>query len=481
MTDLKNTVEFEETVQALDKELSTSSLWSGRFSNSNLRTALLDMFSLFLTSNQFASEAAMMESFVHLARRNSSVYAGTMFLGVRITRRTPAGTTCEFHNKGQSDFTINKWDTFQIGDRTYFARKTHILGADEKMEVDLFEGLVKTKTFEPTGESFNKLFLEEEGFIVSDSDLEVVSIDPDTGITYTWSRTDQNMFSLTPEDYVYFDVTTGKGDVSLIFGDGTFGKIPPATHSMHVKYAVTSGVFGNNGLSGQKVTVSEKTVEAATITNVSGGGGVKDPDYYRTYAPIAHRSQGSFSDFGSWVSQIMLYPGVADCVVQSQRDIAPDDQRWMGVVRVCILPQYGTWGGVTGENPTSAKWTEFLEWLQPKTFLNIQPYNPSAIMTDIEIDVYLNQGYHKDEWEKKCTNLIQQLFVRNKNTLGKRLSRSDLDDAIKLDTEDRRRQEIDYVIIRSPEEDVIPSSQLQYVSPRSIKVNVQESERRDLL
>lgn len=480
-TDIRTTVEFEETVTALEEELSKSSLWSGRFSQSNLRTAILDTFSIFLTSNQFASEASLLESFVHLARRNSSVYAGTMFLGVRITRRTPAGTTAEFHNKGQNEFIINKWDTFQIGDKTYFSRKTCIIGADEKMEVDLFEGLVKTKVFEPTGETFHKLFLEEEGFIVSDTDMEITSIDSDSGMVYTWSRTDENMFSLTPNDYVYFDVTTGKGDVSIIFGDGTFGKIPPANHKLQVKYAVTSGVFGNNGLSGQKVTVANKTIEATTITNVAGGGGVKDPDYYRTYAPIAHRSQGSFSDFGSWLSQIMLYPGVADCVVQSQRDIAPDDQRWMGVVRVCILPQYGTWGGVTGANPTSPKWTEFLDWIKTKTFLNIQPYNPSAIMTDIEIDVHLNAGYRSDEWKKKCEGFVQKLFIRNKNTLGKRLSRSDLDDAIKLDTDKRRRKEIDYLIIRSPEEDVVPSSELQYVNPRSIRINVYESERGGIL
>ncbi len=481
MSDIKTTVEFEETVQALDAELSKSSLWSGRFAQSNLRTAILDMFSIFLTSNQFASEASLLESFVHLARRNSSVYAGTMFLGVRITRRTPAGTTCEFHNKGQAEYTINKWDTFQIGESTYFSRKTYIISANEKVEVDLFEGLVRTKVFTPNGETFTKLFLQEEGFTVSDSDMDVESIDGDTGIVSSWTRTEENLFTLTPTDLSYFDITTGKGDVSIIFGDGTFGAIPKSTDSIRVTYAITSGVFGNNGLSDQKVTVPTKTVEARTISNVAGGGGVKDPEYYKTYAPIAHRSQGSFSDYGSWVSQIMLYPGVADCVVQSQRDIAPDDQRWMGVIRVCILPQFGTWGGVSGANPTSAKWTEFLKWISEKTFLTIQPYNPSAIMTDIIIDVYLNSGYRKEEWQKKCETLVQKLFVRNKNTLGKRLSRSDLDDALKLDESKRRRKEIDYVIIRSPEEDVVPSSQLQYVNPRNIRINMYESERRELL
>lgn len=483
MADIKQTIEFEETVQEFDRELEESGLWGGRLANSNLRTALVDTFSLFLTSNQFMSEASLRESFIQYARRNSSVYAGTIFLGVRIGRRSPAGTTIEVTNKGQSLFTINKWDEFGIGDKTFFSRETRLISPNETIEMNVYEGMVRRKRVQLQGVEFEKILLEEKGFTVADMDLEVITEDKETGSRHVWNKHDKTLFTLSSIDRAYFDITTGDGDVCISFGDGKFGRVPSTKEIVEITYAVTSGIYGNGGLSGQKVTLADKTVYGVTTSNVSGGAGIKSPEYYKQYAPVAHRSQGNLFDFGSWKSQIMLYSGVADCVVQSQRDVAPLDPNWMNVVRVCVLPQYGSWGGKAGANPKSAKWDEFLSWIRSKTYLTVQPYNPQALITDIVVDVALNPGYRKEEWEKRCSLLVQRLFIRNKNTLGKRLSSSDIHDAIKFDAEDenRRRKEIDYVVVREPAEDIIPSSSLEFVQPRNIRVNVFPSERKEIL
>lgn len=474
---MKNTVEFQETVDELDRELENSNLWGGRLANSTMRTAILDAFALMLTSNQFHTEAAMMESFIQIARRTSSRYAGTLFLGVRIPRRMPAGVTASIYREDTDHF-LSMYSHFSVDGKTFFNREARSFDQGDTYEMDLYEGIVRTKSFDVgEGETFLKLRMNEPNFVIAETDVQVEVEDLETETRTLWTRHDGSLLELTDDSQSYFDITDSDGDLVLMFGDGKYGKIP--TGRVHVRYVVTSGIYANNSTS--DLSVQRDGYSGHTTTAISGGAGVKDSQYFADYAPVAHRSKQGLSDFGSWKAAVMLYAGVADCTIQSQRHIAPNDKDWMSVVRVAVLPKYGSWGGAQGANPKSAKWEEFLEYMSSKTYLVIQPYNPRAIFAEIDVEVALNRGYSTDEWKSRIESDLRKLFERKDGTLGKRLSRTDISDIITLDEDGNRRREIDYVVVNSPTEDIVPASDLEYVQPREIKVRVKRSERKEIL
>lgn len=479
--DIRHTPEFQQTVQLLEKELDATSSWGGRLANSTIRSAVVDVFALFLSSNEFSSIAAMRESFIQLSKRSSSAYAGAIFLGVRLTRRSPSVTRVEIKNPTSEDIYIGKYSPAVIGKTKFFCRESRTIPARSSAFLDYFEGIVRRKEFDGSEAEFFKVTLGEPDWVIGNEDIIVFTENKETKELKEWKLHSSGFFNARSDDRIFFDTTKSDGDVVLTFGDGNFGKKVSADEKIIVQYIITSGVYGNNGAERQAVVFEDKRINGFTTAAASGGTGVKSADYYRQYAPIAHRSSGEFHDFGSWKANLLLYPGIADVVVRGQRDIAPLDPAWQGVVQVAVLPQVGTWGGQSGANPKSPKWDTFLKYLQSKTNLIVQGFNPTQIYADLNIRVALNAGYSTEEYYPIIERAIKKLFLRNDTTLGKRLSRSDIDDAIKYDESKQRREAIDYIEILSPSEDIIPSDVLTYVALRNLNLNVVSSERKEIL
>ena len=178
----------------------------------------------------------------------------------------------------------------------------------------------------------------------------------------------------------------------------------------------------------------------------------------------------------------MKYPGVADCTIMSQRDIAPNDPSWMNVVRVCILPiGSATWGG-DNPNPRSAIWNDFVTYAQQRIgpHITIQTYNPKKILVDLNVEVSVQDWVNLQEMKATLREAIIQLFKRKPGMLGKRFSKSDVIDVCKfIPDEDTRRDGVDYVEVLSPTNDLEPDSKLEYVTLNSLNVFVKYTERED--
>ncbi len=479
--EIRRTPEFEATVRLLEEELNATTQWGGRLANSTIRSAVVDVFALFLSSNEFSSIAAMRESFIQLSKRNSSAYAGAIFLGVRLARRNPAITPVEISNLSSEDIFLPAYKQVVIGKSKFFCRESRTLKAKEKTTLDFYEGIVRTKEFNGSDEPFFKIKVGEPDWVIGNEDVRVMTRDNETKALTEWNLKSEGFFDATANDRIFFDTTTSDGDLCITFGDGLFGRRVSSSETVIVNYIITAGLYGNNGAANQTVVFDDPRLTGRTTQAAQGGTGIKSADYYRNYAPIAHRSAGKFSDFGSWKANILLYPGVADVVVRGQRDIAPLDPAWQGVVQVAVLPQVGTWGGQTGANPKSAKWDSFIKWLQSRTNLVVQGFNPVPIYTDVNVRVALKSGYSPEEFKPVYEKAIKRLFLHNDTTLGKRLSRSDIHDAISIDDELNKRMEIDYLEVISPSEDIVPSDVLTYVKLRTLNLIVVKSERKEIL
>jgi len=479
----KVTVNFEESVAELLSKFSDSLPWANKL-KSNVGTVLTDMIAGTATNNQFYIEFAAREAFLKTAKRYSSVYALTRSLGVRIVRRTSAKTTVSVQNTSTSQIFIPAYDSFELEGRPFYNREGLMFEPAEVKQFVLFEGIIQRKELKLSELATNSLeiIVGEPGFVISDDDVRVFTTDP-TGTMTEWTRHDGSLFELNSEDTKFFDATTGDGDVSLLFGDGTFGSVPGSDSTLTIVYAITSGTDGNQGLSGLKVNYAKNDlITGQNIESIFGGTGIKDKVYYKKYAPFMYNSKKRMVSPSDWHGNIGLYPGVGDLSILSQRDIAPNDPSWQNVVRVCILPENGSsWGG-QNPSPESAVWTEFLKWAKKRVRPNttIQPWNPSKILTDIVVEVAVFEEVDTQLMKDLLTTVISGMFTHTPGTLGKAFTRSDLDEAIKYD-DDQRRDGIDYVKIVSPIEDIEPSTRLEFVSPKSITVLVRYTERESFL
>ena len=82
------------------------------------------------------------------------------------------------------------------------------------------------------------------------------------------------------------------------------------------------------------------------------------------------------------------------------------------------------------------------------------------------------------ETQTALRSAIIELFKRRPGMLGKRLSISDVSHICKVDPEtEKARPGIDYVKVITPTTDIVPASNLEYITLNSLNVFVKYTER----
>jgi hypothetical protein len=456
--------DFDGAVEDLQTRLRQKGTWNEMLPADAGQT-LIEIGAAGVTFNQFAIEQSIREAFPDNAQRESSIYAVTRMLGVRIARKLPASYSVNMFNEVVDSngvpqpFSIPPYSQFKIGGSLYYNRDTISLPAGGGGTYTIHQGEIRQKTFISTGEAFQEFYLDEQGFVVANDDVSVTVRNPNSGSTSLWLPTDEPLWLAGPDDLVYYDNTSGLGDAILTFGNSTHGSVPPVNHEIVVTYPVTNGASQTISLLATDVVlVSNKDIRGRTI-NASSGGDEKPPIYYKTFGSQIHRARGRAISVPDYRAIIIGYPGVADVIAQGQRDIAPGDPTWMNVVRVCVLPQDSDdWGGIN-PNPTSPAWEVFMEWLSPKLHgaVQVQKYNPSKIPVEIQLNLVLFPQAKASETVTKARAAITALFDKGPTTLGKRISLSDIITASKVEG-------VDYVELLNPTADIVPSDKLRYVT-----------------
>lgn len=462
--------DFESLVLQLQVFLNARATWSDLLTSSTGQT-LIEMMAAVGAFNQFAIESAAREGFLEQAVRASSVYAIVRMLGVRISRKTPAGTDVALTRSGDATYpmVIRRFTQFTVNGRPFFNREsvTFASGSAQAAPITLYEGQIKTQTIAADSTSFREIFLNEPGFGVSDSDIEVILSNPSLGTSDLWSPIVDGIWTAEPTDKVYYDSTAGDGDVVLAFGDGHSGFLPGLGNNITINYAVTTGTVGSVGGSGLPVALASNALIGGTsLTQITGGADEKTPAYYRSTAPYIYKSRRRAVSPADYKAIASSYPGVASVVVQTQKDVAPGDLRWMNVVRLCVLPN-------SEDAFTPAEWLGFLAWFRSRKHaaIDIQAFNPIQVMADIEVTLLLKASGNPAEIVPTVEANIRALFAKDKTTLGRRIARSDIDAACRVDL-------VDYVQIVTPTKDdlVLPSG-LYFYALGSLKVIPQYSER----
>lgn len=484
MTLLSTFTTHEEFAQDILRRLSDSTYWTDQ-QVSSMTSLLADALGDLGITNSTATLIAAREAFIRLARRTSSIYAGARFLGVDIQRKSYGTVTARITNTGRNKITLDKFEPISVGSYSGLLGEITQWEAGETKEVSVIIGTrFKFTKYLTETEDYMTVDLGTENFEITD-DLEVWLETP-TGQKIVYERFDKCLFEAYENQNIFLDITKDDGDVMIQFGGERWGSIPPLGYTLNVAATRALGATVNTDSVGFKVaSVNYGVLQGKTVSSISGASDEPSADYYRKFAPVLGRAKGKLIRHDEWKAAISLYPDVADVVIMSQRDIAPNDKEWMGVIRVCVLPKNtSTWGGIN-PSPVSAQWNKFLAWINDKyrSELEIQTWNPDKLAADviIEVALFADAPGTRQSNTDKLSAAVQKLFERKSGSLGKRLAVSDIIDAVKYNHTDPdepvKRTEVDYLNVLSPVQDLIPNSKLEYVALRNLQINVTYSER----
>ena len=459
--------DFEAIVLQAQQYLSQKSTWIDMLTSSTGQT-LIELMAAIGTFNQHAIESGAREGFLDTAKRDSSIYAITRMLGVRITRKVPAGVDVTLTRDAVSFGTvIPRFTQFTVGSNLFFNRTAIVFqqGASSA-SCTLYEGTINTKSFPAIGTAFQEVYLNVLGFSVSDLDLDVFVIDPSTNASTKWDMLSDGIWIANQGDLAYYDNTSGLGDTILSFGDNYHGAVPQFGFNIQVVYATTSGSQANAGMSGINVTSTDGLLKGVTTSVISGGADEKPALYYQAVAPNLYKARKRAVTSSDYKALTLYYPAVASCVIQAQRDIAPNDLRWMTVVEVTILP-------TDTDTFSDRQWNDYKDWLSTKQHVAtyVKRNQPIKVTVNIELVLALIPNVDATFVVADATQRITALFAKGIKTLGGRIAISDITDASK------NTGLVDYVDMVSPNSDLVCETKYHYFALGDLVVNVKYSER----
>ena len=504
--------DFASILLQLQLYLQATGTWSD-LQTSGTGETLLEMMSAVAALNQFAIESAARETTLTTAVRDSSVYAITRMLGVKVHRKSPASVDARITRTDAAlSEAIQTFTQFDVGGKNFFNRQPLMFvqgslqaaerlyygipndvvdsrtfkldyslivalniktgdefkimvnsGADNgtiksvkyvggnvgsniftllstedpftnltpttrlsllRDVVRLYEGMVLEETFTSDGSAFQQYYLANNGFGVSDTDIEVRVMDETSGAYVSWSQTTDGLWVSGPYDKVFFDSTSGRGEAIIAFGDGVNGAAPKLGNTIKIKYAITSGASANTGMTSLPVALSTvNNIDGITVGVISGGADEKPASYYRNMAPVIFKARNRGVTPSDYRAVSLDYPGIISVSVQTQRDLAPDDLRYMNMVQICLLP-----AASNVYQLTSPEWDDFCDYMDKKKHaaVNIIRKNPTRQYAEVDLTLALKTQYVVSSVVPQVDSAVRALFIRQSDSLGRRISVSDI-------------------------------------------------------
>lgn len=283
----KVTPDFVNFVSALQKNLKVRDSWTDIYTEATGET-LLEFAAAFGTLDQWSIERSFKEAFLGTATADTSIYAGTRMLGVRITRKLPGIQTANFKrsntlNLPTSDsLIIPKFSQMYCNTNIPFFNRTPINFKNYSINangINIYQGQVYTKQYISDGTPFQQIIIPStKAMAISDVDIIVTVDDVEWTIIY------DGLWHYTFSDYVVADATLGNGDVILQFGNGNHGVIPPLNSVIKITYVETQGAsqgliatgseialatqINGYSISGSIIKSTSSTLISTTIANL---------------------------------------------------------------------------------------------------------------------------------------------------------------------------------------------------------------------
>lgn len=446
------TADFDDFVTQFQTALVNKPTWKGNLTTQTSET-LIEFISSVGTFAQGRIIRAYEDCFAETAQSDDAILSIAQMQGLRITRFLPASVPVTLNSL--SDQSIPPLTQFLSGGNYFFNKEELTITANTPLNTFLSEGKVYNYIMNGLGTERQTFVSQQDGFAVSNDDVYVqinnTFIPKTFGVLWDYDGLP-----------AFADLTLSDGRLLIVFGNlggknGFFGSIPQTNDTVIITYPITMGLSGNSLITLNKtVTANGLPFVTGIFTDNPSGGANNQPII--AYKNVASGSFGTYSSGvtkSQYQSIISTYPGIVDAITQAQREINPNELRWMNVVRVSAL---------TTSPWTQAQIQQFLDYCQKVTMYAVYFLwqDPIAVPVDVNIDVYCFNSAIPTQIQQNSIAAIQNLFTPRPGLLMTNFYESDLTEAI----DNGSPGLISYSIVDEPTGSMIvtapPSPQITY-------------------
>ena len=226
---------------------------------------------------------------------------------------------------------------------------TVLSNSNDAKTVPVVQGIATVDTFVSDGTSSQKFVLNSTK---ADRDSIKVYVDDspsDTGAA-PWNKVD-TFYQSTYSSQDYKIQVNEYGQTSIIFGDGQFGKIPPANITINIKYVICDGALGNIGknaitqVSSGIPLVRDATSNKAGITVIAstataGGADAESIEQAKETARGLLFGLNRALSREDYKALMLSVPGVSKAIAWGENEEQNPDYRLMNRVRVSFFSNY---------------------------------------------------------------------------------------------------------------------------------------------
>lgn len=200
----------------------------------------------------------------------------------------------------------------------------------------------------------------------------------------------------------HFEIkTTSSGYTSILFGDGTYGKIPPKGSAIKVTYRTGSGVAGNvsAGAITSVLETPDGTYPTVSVTNTaatSGGANAETTDSIRAAAPKSLTALNRAVSLVDYENLAISIDGVAKA-----KAIA-------SVYSYVTLYVVAAGGSSMSSSLKTSILSFFSDKIPPATTITLMDYTP--VFPDVRVTITVDPLYYSNEVSARVQTAIYDLL-----------------------------------------------------------------------
>lgn len=480
---------FEAIKQQFHAILSEQDAWKDIIQAGGGET-VLEFIAVIGSLGQDGIISALQETNLDTASLTSSVYTLMRMLGVHIRRKIPAYVDVRMNFLAPQDqIYIPTYSQFTIDGIGFFNRIPIVINVNEKFKIiRLYQGAVTMESYTSTGSPYQRFEIGTGEYDISDTDVYCYLPD---GSSYT--RIEDGLWNHSKSERIFYENTTPEGNTELLFGNNIYGAIPPVNSNLQFVYVKTAGNQFNTTQVGKTVNLvalntwvpdrikrsSEQEVEdyssrvvttfsGITTTPIIGGAQEKDKEHYRAVGPFLNSGRKGMIRRNDHFAVALEYPGVVDVLFQGQKEMGSYNRNYINVVWITPVME-------GGRTMSDLEWTDFTNYLDERSIWRLEWVHLPPIRIDLDIEARLFASLETDIQGLKsyAEYNVRDAFGLRRGSLGYTITRSDLNDKLKLNYKNLK---VDYVDLVSPGFDY-PVNKTEYLYINKLEVSVFPTDR----
>jgi hypothetical protein len=401
-------------VAQLQSRLKQTGTWKDTYQSST-GSMLIDFLAYTANLNNYYIERRAQEGYIGTARNRSSLINISKLLNYNPAREISARGTLTFSIALAltANVYIPVFTECQTGDGLKFVtfEDAVIIAGQTSVTVEARQGSLVSKNVVSSGVENLEVLIES---IQVENDALYVYIND-----ILWNKVTSFLNSQAAStDY---RVRTENNDyVTINFGNGITGKIPPANSTITIKYIASDGVDGNvyetdkvNKVNGN-IFDENGVIREVSVTNdnlLLGGENKEADEEIRNNAPQVFQAGDRLVTKRDYRALIGAYPGVANVNAWGEREESAPNYDMFNKIRISIILQNWALPDVMYKQTLAEYLYDYAELTVKYEFVD-----PTVIYTVPTLTVKVAQGYSLSEVQGAIENALQVIYTLGTTT-----------------------------------------------------------------